>query len=248
MLRLTIRIILTIIVLLLFLLPFFVTSKMRNKRANGKCVRLAFYLGCALWGIKVKTQGRISQALPLLVVSNHFSYLDVFALGSSMEMCFTPKSEVAGWPVIGFFCKITGCIFIDRRPSQTLRNKSNLDDAIAGGSIVSLFPEGTSNDGSRLLPFKSSFFSIAENQGLTVQPVSVVYTRLNDESITSENRHIVGWYGDMEFFPHLMTFLRQKSLEVTLVFHDAVNSKDFTSRKELASYCQDVIGKGLSYC
>jgi 1-acyl-sn-glycerol-3-phosphate acyltransferase len=243
--RLFPRILISIIILLGMLVPLCITSRL-SPRANSACVRLAFYLGAALWGIRVRQVGRTSPALPLLVVSNHFSYLDVFALGSCMNLRFTPKSEVASWPVIGFFCKITGCVFIDRRASRTLHNKNNLEAAAEEGGVISLFPESTTHDGSGLLPFKSSFFSIAHQHNLTVQPVGIVYTRLNGAPMTPDVRPVVGWYGDAEFFPHLLNFLRQRSVDVTLVFHTPVQGKDFASRKELAKYCEEVIGKDLS--
>ncbi len=244
MFRLFARALISLFILMGMLLPLTITRKL-SAHANSTCVRLAFYLGCVVWGIRVKRTGAVSKAAPLLVISNHFSYLDVFALGSSMPVRFTPKSEVASWPVIGFFCKITGCIFIDRRPTHTLQNKNHLDEAVKEGSVISLFPEGTTNDGTGLLPFKSSFFSIAQQHNLTVQPVSILYTKLNGEPLISDNRHKVGWYGDMEFFPHLITFLRQRSVDVTLVFHDAVQGTEFASRKALAKYCEEVIGQNL---
>ena len=113
------------------------------------------------------------------------------------------------------------------------------------GDIISLFPEGTTNDGAALLPFKSSFFSIAKDQGVEVQPVSLVYTALSGNPITDKNRLRVGWYGDAEFFPHVMNFLRERSVEVTVIFHASVQPQDFASRKELALYCHDVIEKPL---
>ncbi len=240
--RLVIRTLVSLFVLLVMLIPFFVTAKTGAARANAVLVRLSFWLGCIIWGIRVKQEGRLSGKRPLLMVSNHFSYIDVFALGSATEARFTPKSEIAGWPMIGLFCKITGCIFIDRRRAVTMHNKKKLAGAIKDNCIISLFPEGTTNEGTALLPFKSSFFSIAEEYDLTVQPVSLVYKKLNGEPITAETRHIVGWYGNAEFFPHLVTFLQQKSVDVTVIFHKTVNGKDFSSRKELASYCRDVIG------
>ena len=244
MLRLSLRVLISIIILMGMLVPFYITAKL-SAHANSACVRVAFFLGRMLWGIRVKKAGAVSHASPLLIVSNHFSYLDVFALGSSMDVRFTPKSEIASWPVIGFFCKITGCIFIDRRPSRTLQNKTSLDKAAEEGCVISLFPEGTTNDGSKLLPFKSSFFGITGQHKMTVQPVSILYTGLNGKSLTPDNRHIVGWYGDAEFFPHLLTFLRQRSVDVTLVFHKAVQAESFASRKDLAKYCEEVIGRSI---
>lgn len=245
MIRLVIRIILLLIVLLLLVIPFYITSALRLRSANRNLTRMGFRIGCILLGIHVKTNGTISDQAPLLVVSNHFTYLDVFVLGSALKLRFTPKIEIASWPLIGFFCKINGCIFIDRRPSLTGHNKGKLEAAMKMHEIIGLFPEGTTNEGTAMLPFKSSFFSIAENRDLPVQPVSIIYTHLNGAPVTLQNRHIIGWYGDMEFIPHAIVLLKQRSVHATLVFHSPVNGKDFSSRKELANYCQNRISSSL---
>ena len=224
----------------MMIFPLWLGYFFKAKSFNSKLMQLAFYLANTLWGISVKVTGQISKKRPLLIISNHFSYLDVFALGSVMPVRFSPKSDVRNWAVIGFMCKISGQIFIDRRISQT-KNSSELIKSEIDNDIISIFPEGTTNDGTKILPFKSSLFAIAENKSLTVQPVTIIYTKLNNQPINADNRHKVGWYGDMEFFPHFMQFLQQKSLEVKLVFHDSVNGKDFASRKELASYCYEMV-------
>ncbi len=244
--RLLGRVFLTVLNLLLLCLPLYVSWSVDARRMSEFIRQRAFALGCLIWGVHVKTQGQCSSQRPLLVVSNHFSYLDVFALGSVAPMRFTPKSEVAGWPFIGFYSKIMGCLFIDRRPSQTLHNKRALHRAIQDGEIISLFPEGTTNQGTHLLPFKSSFFSIVEGEEIMVQPVSVAYTALNGKPIDAAARPVVGWYDDMSFFPHVMRFLCQRSVDVTLVFHAPVSGHQFASRKELARHCQDIIASSFA--
>jgi len=240
------RLILSVFWIIFIFFPLYIIWQLRAEKLNALMMQLSFYVGCLIWGVHVKVQGTLARERPLLMVSNHFSYLDVFALGGKIPARFTPKSEIASWPVIGFMCKITGCVFIDRRAAKTLHNKSALDYAMNQGSIISLFPEGTTNDGTALLPFKSSFFSLAEYKAVAVQPVSVVYTKLSGKKIDAGNRLLVGWYGDALFFPHVITFLQQRTVEVTLVFHDAVKGDAFESRKAIASYCRDVIEKEVA--
>lgn len=247
MMRLVVRILLLVVSLLLLFVPLFITSISGMHRLNAKIVKAGFRCGCLILGIEVWIEGIICDNAPLLLISNHFSYLDVFVLGSLVGQRFTPKSDVASWPIIGFFCKITGCIFIDRRPSRTKENMHKLEDAIKQSSVISLFPEGTTNDGTALLPFKSSYFSIAENHDVAIQPVSISYTHLNGEPVTLRNRHIIGWYGDMEFFPHFIEYLKQPSLYVNVIFHAPLNGKNFSTRKEMAAYCQNIINASLSY-
>jgi 1-acyl-sn-glycerol-3-phosphate acyltransferase len=96
------------------------------------------------------------------------------ALGSVAPAAFIAKSEIASWPVLGLMCKAAGCLFIDRKTSRTLQNKKLLDAAVKFGDIIGLFPEGTTDDGTELLPFKTSLFSIAEHKDMEVQPVSIM--------------------------------------------------------------------------
>ena len=245
MVRLILRVLLTIIALLLFLLPFYISFVFKWHKLNGSILKFSYQVGCFLWGMHIRVKGKMSDKTPLLLVSNHFSYLDVFALGSVAAIRFTPKSEVAKWPVIGFFSKITGSIFIDRSKSQTLNNTKMMERMLHEGGAISLFPEGTTNDGTGILPFRSSLFSIARNSALTVQPVSIVYRALNGKPVTAQNRHIIGWYGDMGFFPHLGVYLQQKSITVEILFHETVQGSDFATRKELAKYCHDVIAPSI---
>jgi 1-acyl-sn-glycerol-3-phosphate acyltransferase len=241
LIRLVCRATLSILWITIIFFPLAITWQLRLERINSAVMMVSFYVGCLIWGIHVTTRGSLARARPLLVASNHFSYLDVFALGSRMPARFITKSEVASWPIIGFICRIGGCIFIDRRRQRTLHNMSELSYAVKQGAVISLFPEGTTNEGTVLKPFKSSFFSIAEDRDVAVQPVSVVYTRLSGKPIDAGTRPLVGWYGDAEFFPHMLRFLREPSVEITLVFHALVNSEALGSRKAIAGYCHDVI-------
>lgn len=210
-------------------------------RFNRRIMCLSFAAGCVIVGLRVSVKGELSKQRPLLLVSNHFSYLDLFAIGKVVPAAFTPKSEIAGWPVIGTLCKMAGCVFIDRRPSKTLENKKLLEKAREGGEVISLFPEGTTNEGRSVLPFKSSFFSLADSGDVAVQPLSVVYTHFNGKPLDAAALPVVGWYGDAFFFPHIAAFLKHKSAHVTLVFHEAVKGNQFASRKELAHYCHQQI-------
>lgn len=245
LLRLSLRLALSLLWIAIIFFPLFLTTLSRRQRANSILMMIAFHVGSLLWGVRVTRIGTISRNRPLLIVSNHFSYLDVFALGGILPVRFTPKSEIASWPGIGFMCKITGCLFIDRRPSRTLDNKRKLDESCRNGDIISLFPEGTTNDGTDVLPFKSSFFSLAEQAPLTVQPLTVLYTALGGQPIGDAERPQVGWYGDASFFPHLLHYLKQKNVDVTLIFHDPVDASAFASRKELAARCQRIIAESI---
>src|ERR1700744_1499348 len=104
-----------------------------------------------------------------LVVSNHLSYLDVLAYASTMPCTFVAKREVREWPVFGAFATMAGTIYVDRERRSANDGAARLiEEALAAGVSVVLFPEGTSSDGSRVLAFHSSFFEPAIRSGVPV--------------------------------------------------------------------------------
>ena len=235
---------------LVYFIPVFVCWKLHFKKAHHALVS-EFYAGfLRAMNIEVKVRGNPSDYRPLLWVSNHFSYLDVPILGSVLPVRFSPKSEIANWPVIGLFTKMADSVFIDRRVSKTKENQEALIKCFANNGTVSLFPEGTTNDGTGLLPFRSSFFSLAEmdvaGRPMMIQNVSVAYTHLEDRPVNKDSLQYLGWYGDMEFFPHFCSVLRQRGATVELHFHPLINPAEFSDRKELAAYCQSQVAEGLT--
>jgi len=245
-LRLLSRALFSLACILLIIPMMGITWSFGARNATRTIMQGAFAFGSMVWGIRIRTQGELARQRPLIIVSNHFTYLDLFVLGSRIPAAFTPKSEIRSWPVIGLMCIVSGCLFIDRRASKTLDNKRRLTEALEKGDIISIFPEGATNDGTNVLPFKSSFFSLAEEHSIEVQPISVVYTKLNGRPLDAASRPVIGWYGDSYFFPHAAHYMRQKSVDVELIFHTPVKGSDFASRKEMAAFCQSVIEKPLA--
>ena len=136
---------------------------------------------CRILGFRIERYGKASRTVPTLFVCNHTSYLDISALGAVVPGSFVAKAEVRSWPVFGFLARLQRTVFVERRASRTAHHRDNMTARLESGDNLILFPEGTSNDGNRVLPFKSAFFGIAEKpirgKPLTVQPVSIAYTR-----------------------------------------------------------------------
>ncbi len=175
------------------------------------------------------------------IVANHCSWLDIFALNACDRVYFVAKSEVAGWAGIGWLARATGTVFIRRKGGDAKAQQAVLEARLRAGHRLLFFPEGTSSDGLRVLPFKSTLFSAFYGHGiddfLHVQPVSVIYT-----APPGEDPAVYGWWADMGFGPHFLTVLsrpRQGSVEV--VFHDPVRVNAYASRKELALACERAV-------
>ncbi|MCA8929829.1 MAG: 1-acyl-sn-glycerol-3-phosphate acyltransferase [Alphaproteobacteria bacterium] len=195
---------------------------------------------CRLWGLHVEVKGGLAADRPLLLVSNHTSYLDIPVLSTIGGVSFIAKSEVAKWPFFGLLAKLQRTVFVDRRRSSTARQRDAIGDRLASGSRLILFAEGTSSDGNRVLPFKSALFSVAERSAdeepLMLQPLSIAFTHLNGIPIGHALRPFYAWYGDMDLAGHLWTFagLGQTRVEVRLM--NPVRADAFASRRELSRY------------
>jgi 1-acyl-sn-glycerol-3-phosphate acyltransferase len=200
-------------------------------------------------GIRLHVDGHISHIRPLLMVSNHISYYDIFILGSHVPARFTPKKEIGSWPLIGGIARVTDSILVDRRPGKIKEAGQNMYKALAKGDVVSLFPESTTGNGLHVLPFKSSFFSLAETpiegKELTVQPVAFTYTRIGSLPVDTTQWPIIAWYGDMYMMPHLWKVLKFGRMDVELQFLPPVTLSECGDRKALAAHCQEAISMAI---
>jgi lyso-ornithine lipid O-acyltransferase len=203
---------------------------------------------CRILGLRVHQIGEPVTARPVLFASNHVSYTDITVLGSLIAGSFVAKSEVAGWPLFGWLAKLQRSVFVDRQVRSTAQQRDAIADRLAAGDALILFPEGTSGDGTFILPFKSALFSVvfSHEQPVTVQPVSLAYTRLDGLPIGRMMRPFFAWYGDMDLAPHLWRLLGLGTIEVVVEFHPPVAVADFPSRKALAEYCERRVASGVS--
>jgi len=190
---------------------------------------------------------------PALIVANHSSYLDILILGSLVEGVFVAKSEVASWPFFGWMARLARTIFVDRSRRTNARSHRDLMlDRLEAGDSVIFFPEGTSSDGNRVDPFKSTLFSAAEkdhHEGRKVpiiQPASIAYTGLYGLPLGRRLRAKFTWYGDTTLMPHLWQLVKLGAGEAQIIFHEPMRVDDFTSRRELSKQCQKIVATGLA--
>lgn len=196
-----------------------------------------------LCGFTIRVHGAPVTPGPVLFVANHASYFDILILGALLKARFVAKSEVAGWPGLGFLARLSGTLFVERRPGGSAREAGLMARVLDRGESLILFPEGTSNDGNRVLAFKSSLFAAAET--VVVQPVSVAYAVLDRAPMPRAFRPFFAWYGGMTLVDHLFFALGLGDATVDVVFHPPVLKGDFPDRKALANHCHDVIAHGL---
>lgn len=191
-------------------------------------------------GIRLILRGAAMTG-PGAMVANHSGWLDIFALNAATRLYFVSKAEVAKWPGIGWLARATGTVFITRKGTEAKAQQTLFEERLTHGHKLLFFPEGTSSDACRVLPFKSTlfaaFFTPALRDRLSVQPVSVVW-----HAPKGADPRFYGWWGDMEFGPHLAEVLaapRQGSVEV--VFHPPLRVADFADRKALTTAAETAV-------
>lgn len=197
-------------------------------------------LSLAILGIRLRISGRRMRERGA-IVANHGSWLDIFTLNACDRIYFVSKDEVAKWPGIGWLARATGTVFITRDPKQARAQQQLFEARLRAGHRLLFFPEGTSTDTRRVLPFKPTLFAAFFSEGLRdflhVQPVSVVYA-----PPAGEDPRFMGWWAEMDFGSHLLKMLANgKRCGVEVIFHAPLVVAQSGSRKELAAEAERLV-------
>lgn len=164
-----------------------------------------------------------------LIVSNHLSYLDILVFSAATGCSFVSKAEVRSWPLFGWFARLAGTIFVWRHSAgASARACGQLRECLRTGQPVAVFPEATTSDGERILPFRSTMFQAAIDAGVPVTPAAVSYT-LDDGSVRDE----ICFWGDMRPLPHAMNLFSKRAIRCRLEFGAPLPS--LGDRKQLAA-------------
>ncbi|MGV8954128.1 MAG: lysophospholipid acyltransferase family protein [Cypionkella sp.] len=232
-----------LILLLLRLIerPLFGLNRLWTPAITQTVCRAAFFI----LGLPLRITGKPMQQKGA-VVANHSSWLDIFALNAAQRVYFVSKSEVQSWPVIGWLARATGTVFITRKGTEAKRQQEVFEARLRAGHRLLFFPEGTSTDAIRVLPFKSTLFAAFYSHGLDhllwIQPVTVVY-----HAPIGQDSRFYGWWGEMDFASHLLRMLAAvRHGQVEVMFHAPVSVDSFANRKALAAHCETVIRQAHS--
>jgi len=184
-----------------------------------------------------------------VMICNHVSYVDGIVLGSMFPIVFVSKREVKHWPIIGPWKTLCGTIFINRQRKDLVASLvKEMRRKLRQETNILLFPEGTSTNGERILPFQTAPLAAPLRNRSIIVPVSLAYKSIEDEPVTVANRDLLYWYGDMEFVPHFWKLLSLRSIEVIVTIQPKIECfryKDNSAgRKKLAADCYDrVLGR-----
>lgn len=203
-------------------------------------------LCCRIFNIQVIVEGKIETGPHVVYAGNHLSYLDITVIGSVLPAAFIAKKDVAGWPLFGTLGKLQNTLFISRDPRDAAQVKKDFEERLKDPLPLILFPEGTSSNGSGILPFKSSMFEIFLNKDLTIQPFTLSLLQVDEQNaVTPAQRDLYAYHGDIVLAPHFWNFSKMKGAVLKLKFQEPVSTVSFNDRKSLSAITYQSVAEGL---
>ena len=194
----------------------------------------------SILAVRLHVHGEPQRERPLMFVANHVSWLDIFAVDAVLPARFIAKSEIAAWPALGWLCARAGTLFIERaRPRDMARISAEGAAALRAGDVLAVFPEGTTTDGTRVLPFRSSLLASALTAHASVQPVAIRYERA-DGSICVE----AAYDGDRTLWDVVKGITGERSIDAHVWFLPPL-TPDARHRRHLAAAARDAILRTL---
>lgn len=178
------------------------------------------------FGLRMEISGRLPDQGALLV-ANHRSYVDIPALGSLTPACFIAKADIQRWPLLGLTFRVSPTLFVDRsNPTARLQLRNAARARLEAGVSILNFPEGTTQDGPGLLPFKMGLFKEIFSLDLPVVPITITYTGMDRR---------VEWVGDDTFLDHLLRLAGHDGLTAHVHILEPINTRDFHSVSDLTA-------------
>ena len=196
-------------------------------------------------GIDVTVHGR--EKLPArgktrFVVSNHVSSLDILVLLSLVPAVFVTSVELKNRWLTGMIARCGGSLFVERRSAASLKKEiDEISRVLRKGFTVVVFPEGTTSNGERVMPFKNSLFDAAIKSPAKILPLCMRYRKVNAEEVAVQNRDSIFYYGGETFVRHALKVLSLKSIEVEVTALDTIPAHGHESRKQLAASAHHAI-------
>ncbi|MEZ5926182.1 MAG: lysophospholipid acyltransferase family protein [Hyphomicrobiaceae bacterium] len=201
---------------------------------------------CRLLGIRINLDGMIASGRPVLLIANHVSWLDIPVLSAVAPLSFIAKQEVARWPFVGWLAKLQRSVFVDRdRRSAVASQATEIAERLEAGETIVLFAEGTTGDGFKVLPFKSSLLGAAlptrlrpHRPDIAVQTLAICYPRICGLPIGRENMPLIAWYGDMDVPGHAWGVLKAGPVDAAVTIGPPLDYERIGNRKSVARYAE----------
>ncbi|MFN8847105.1 MAG: lysophospholipid acyltransferase family protein [Bdellovibrionales bacterium] len=199
-------------------------------------------LCCRTFKVQIEILNAPPANTPGLFIGNHLGFLDILSIGGSRPLLFVTSQEMRETPVLGLLTEMAGCIYVERRSRKSIHDElKNLIEALKEGHNICLFPEATSHNGERVLPFKRTLMTAAAHANVPIFPYTLNFIEIDGEPFSLKNRDLVCWYGDMPFVKALFSSLSIGQLKVQIKFHAQFDYKPEMDRAEVADHLHDVI-------
>jgi 1-acyl-sn-glycerol-3-phosphate acyltransferase len=222
---------------LCFCVPLYYLWRLLGLRQIWPQLFLAYVGRCC--GMRVRIAGEPLQER-VLIAANHVSWLDILVLGGAAPVNFVARHDVETWPAIGWAAGLNDTIYVARDVRSTVKGQADaLRLALAGGRAVALFPEGTTEGGRALLPFRASLFAslYPALDDVRVQPVAIDYGEGFDDAL---------WQGDESYALNAKKILsRPGTMLVTIHFLEPIDPHEAGDRKRLAALVQAEVAEAL---
>ena len=155
------------------------------------------------------------------VISNHLGYLDIVVFAAIHPCVFCSKAELARVPVLGWFVRMAGTVFVERgQGGSALKAKGDMEGAFRDGLPVVFFPEGTTTSGEQMLEFRSGLLAQAMGAGMPVTPAFLRY-RFDQPNGTATIADDVHYWGDGSMWPHIWRFVSLRGVRAQVRFAPA---------------------------
>ena len=230
----------------LFLIPVQWMAIKLNLGIARKLPMLWHKIATKLVGLRIRVTGNIPAKRPMMIVSNHISWMDIPVLGSVMELSFIAKSEVNQMAGANLLSRLQRTIFVVREEKRKAgKQAQEITRRMLEGSAVVLFGEGTTHDGNRIGEFKSALlgaaqFALADDnvESVLIQPVSIAYTRLHGMPMGRYTRAKAAWYGDMRLGSHAINIMLQSAWDVDVIFGEPIIFDGNSNRRQVTKEIQ----------
>ena len=227
-----------IVVLFCFntLIFLFIKNKVTRQRKISKLIQFVSRKLMKVLGVNIIAEGLeyFQKNQNYLIVANHVSYIDITIIHSFIHdnKFITHYEWQENSPFLNIIAKKSGVYFVERRNLKNLRKELRETTEILKNDLhLVFFPEGTSTDGSKILPFHPPFFASAIYAKKSILPICINYTKVENEQLNSKNRNFIFWYDQQtSFIEHFLQFLQLKSIEVKIKFLPPITSEGKNSR------------------
>jgi lyso-ornithine lipid O-acyltransferase len=210
-------------------------------------------LAAIFLGLRITVIGQPVANRPVLIVSNHISWTDIVAIGSTTAVTFVAKQEVRRWFFVGFLAWLQRTVYVDRtRRHDARRTTREMARRMADGGAVLLFAEGQSDIGTHVLPFRSALIGAAQHAMLEagarevlIQPLTVAYTRLQGLPVSRNERSLIAWIKSKSVGQNIREILGGGVKDVTVAFGPPKALTEGADRKTLSRAAENDVRRML---